>query len=339
MDFIYLDNSIMTRVFNKEYPNFYTHLYYQIINERAFALTISSLMEFYGITNKSIYKKFNISSEKIANKINSSTNCIDKGLNLYNKVSEIYSSYLNKINKEQFHSYLLKKIKEKETRVEKMTREGDLPSVNLKLCEFLGEEYKKLISDDTLEVWKSNNIICYNFISNRNFTILNDYERERLSFKMEVDLYKIITNRFVPPYYQVFSNIWRIRKSIKRNNKLKVISDIFEDKSLKMKLKADRMDSELLFLSIFGHALKGGKPVQGYTMDNYEVTETRLRISLFIWKNLIESIKNNVNNNNGILPVDMNFLLEFNLGMIECVSYNGDKLETKKIDLNSLNYL
>ena len=339
MDFIYLDNSIMTKVFSKKNPLPFEEVCHQIIKKRKFAATHSSLMEFYGITNTSIYKKFDIPSKEINNKINSSTNYINKGALLYKNVSEIYFGHLNKIEEKQFHIYLLEKIEEKETAVEKMTKEGDLPQVNLAFCKSLGEEYKTL-TNDLLETWKLNNIICYDFTSNRNFKNLKDVEKEFLSAKLILNLFNIIERRFIPPFYQVFSNISRITNTIKRakgDEKSQKLRKILDAKYLKMKLQADRMDSELLFLYMFGNAIKGGKPVQCYTMDNCKVMEIRARTSLIIWKTLIDFFKNQMNNNDGVPHKNMYSSLEFNLGVIECVHYNQGKFETKSINLNPYN--
>lgn len=324
---IYIDNSIMTRIFPSESYDgdldFFIEFNEKCIKEnKKLEMTPNSLCEFYGISQKSFDSEFNISKEetdKIISQTLKSTKKEDFFYeNLYNAFTEFFQ---DKVKEEKLRSFILKKIEMK-------------------------EKYAKFSCPQSQEAFKSlqdtyaNGLIvrCPNFSTwfpmdralrcNILHFLTSDkpLDRGRLAMCLLIECFRFISANKCPPFFQSLGIILKLSQSCQKVKNEKDIKQWFDIcvglwNSVKMDLKADQMDSELIVMSIFG-SLTSEKPVHCFTCDPFNDLKTRLELIKSMCNGIaFGSEKKHMEEKIGFKVPDPKF------GIVDCLSYNKDKKE------------
>ncbi len=274
----------MGKIFGTKTPNFYKHIFPHM-KDKKMAISIASTIEFYGISQHQIDKEFGIDKElkeSIYKNIDKSLKSADDSVSFFDTALDIYTKRLKeKITKEGFNEFLSKRIKSKKQNINKTVAYKNLYTL-------LEPEYKHTLnSNSVLDILMINRFLCYDFTRFGCFGEKSDSFKKDLSESIDRNMCGMVnTYQFVPPFFQIWSNSWKIRKamsSMKSDRRTDIVNGILNSGNARMKLQADRMDSEMIFLSLFGSAFRGGGPVQCFTMDSYEVTLDRFKISYYLW--------------------------------------------------------
>ncbi len=330
MKLMYIDNSIMRRIFKKNDSDFYQNFNTQIVKQnRTLRTTQASMGELYGISHRSIAREFTIDFAKIDKQIRELSDSDIDARDFFDQTNTMYIEFIKeKINGEKvFKDYIMTRIQKTSEKIKE-----NASNEIIKIYTSLETHYVQRVKDydNYLQDLLFDQSFRYNFMRLENMKKKTNEFKKTLAVRIEEALYEFVLEGFSPPVLQMFKCACNIRNSLAGEDKERIKYSIKAINTLGIKLNYDSMDSELILCFIFGDFLnkQKNKPIHCYTMDSFTETKDRVTHTLCIFKDIHSGIERSVKEH-GCLPGGWKRLLHPNFGIIDCLTYK-DGIFTKE---------
>ena len=339
MEIVYLDNNVMNKIFKPETMDFYKKIYPKI-KDKGLLFSNTFFLEFYGITRNNLKDEFHIKEElqrlhENHSKLFSSSKNV---VNSFNKYSDdIRKIFEEKMTLKDFKNFLNNKIQKKENSLKEKYNDRSLTKCHLLFYKDVIGKGKILNNYTSIrEQLILSEYMCYDFSNTEGLKNWKNRSKKLLARHIEVEMFKKVCDEITLPFYQILTIVWKIRKSVRCDKHKRNVEKVYEylcNEYNKIKFHADMIDSEILFLSIYGN-FNGRKPIKCYTTDCYSKIMKRWIIFYQLWNGSISSIKECSQKFRKDIDGSKLQWQEESLGQIVCIKDNNPN-DFKIIDLNN----